>query len=78
MNCRFCGKSFNCGFDLRRHECEYCSLQDHNSSTESDSNSRYEHKQYKEKICGHWCIDPIQKQIMTTKDSSAVSGGYPQ
>ena len=35
MNCRFCGKSFNRGFNLRRHESEYCSLQDHNSSIES-------------------------------------------
>ena len=37
MNCRFCGKSFNRGFKLRRHECEYCPLQDHNSSIESGS-----------------------------------------
>ena len=37
MNCRFCGKSFNRGFNLRRHESEYCPLQDRNSSIESDS-----------------------------------------
>ena len=37
MNCRFCGKSFNRGFNLRRHESEYCPLQDHNSSIESGS-----------------------------------------
>ena len=35
MNCRFCGKSFNRGFNLRRHESEYCPLQDHISSIES-------------------------------------------
>ena len=34
MNCRFCGKSFNRGFNLRRYESEYCPLQDHNSSIE--------------------------------------------
>ena len=37
MNCRFCRKFFNCGFILRRHESEYCPLQDHNSSVESDT-----------------------------------------
>ena len=37
MNCRFCGKSLNRGFNLRRHESEYCPLQDHNSSIESGS-----------------------------------------
>ena len=37
MNCRFCGKSFKRGFNLRRHESEYCPLQDHNSSIESGS-----------------------------------------
>ena len=37
MNCRFCGKSFNRGFNLRRHESEYCPLRDHNSSIESGS-----------------------------------------
>ena len=37
MDCRFCGKSFNRGFNLRRHESEYCPLQDHNTSTESGS-----------------------------------------
>ena len=26
MNCGFCGKSFNRGFNLRRHENEYCPL----------------------------------------------------
>ena len=26
MNCRFCGKAFNRGFNLRRHENEYCPL----------------------------------------------------
>ena len=37
MNCRFCGKSFSRGFNLRRHKSEYCPLQDHNSSIESGS-----------------------------------------
>ena len=37
MNRRFFGKSFNNGFNLRRHESEYCPLQDHNSSIESGS-----------------------------------------
>ena len=37
MNCRFCGKSFNRGFNLRRHESEYCPLQDHNSLIETGS-----------------------------------------
>ena len=37
INCRFCGKSFNRGFNLRRHESEYCPLQDHSSSIESGS-----------------------------------------
>ena len=26
MNCKFCGKAFNPGFNLRRHENEYCPL----------------------------------------------------
>ena len=26
MNCKFCGKAFNRGFNLRRHENEYCPL----------------------------------------------------
>ena len=42
MNSRFCGKSFNRGFNLRGfnlrgHKSEYCPLQDHNSSIESGS-----------------------------------------
>ena len=37
MNCRFCGKSFNRGFNLRRHGSEYSPPQDHYSSTESGS-----------------------------------------
>ena len=28
MNCKFCGKAFNRGFNLRRHENEYCPLKD--------------------------------------------------
>ena len=38
MNSRFCGKFFSRGFNRRRHESEYCPLQDHNSSIESGSN----------------------------------------
>ena len=26
MNCKFCGKTFNRDFNLRRHEKEYCLL----------------------------------------------------
>ena len=26
MSCKFCGKAVNRGFNLRRHENEYCSL----------------------------------------------------
>ena len=26
MSCKFCGKAFNRGFNLRRHENEYCPL----------------------------------------------------
>ena len=26
MSCKFCGKSLNRGFNLRRHENEYCPL----------------------------------------------------
>ena len=26
MSCKFCGKAFNRGFNLRRHEKEYCPL----------------------------------------------------
>ena len=37
MNCRFCGKSFNRGFNLRRHESEYCPSQYYNSLIESGS-----------------------------------------
>ena len=37
MPCRFCGISFIRGYNLRRYESEYCPLQDHNSSVESDS-----------------------------------------
>ena len=42
----FAGKSFNRGFNLRRHESEYCPLQDHNSSIESgsDQSTGNEHK----------------------------------
>ena len=42
MNCRFCGNSFNRCFNLKRHESEYCPLQDHNSSIESGSDQSTE------------------------------------
>ena len=28
MSCKFCGKAFNRGFNLRRHEKQYCPLKD--------------------------------------------------
>ena len=43
MSCQFCGKQFNRGYNLRRHEKEYCSLgaQERNmSQTDSDSLER--------------------------------------
>ena len=49
MNYKFCGKSFNRGFNLRRHESECCPLPDHNSSIESGSDQCVEigtHKKY--------------------------------
>ena len=42
-SCKFCGKSFSRGFNLRRHEIEYCPLLEQNSdtsSTESDIDYR--------------------------------------
>ena len=38
MSCKFCGKAFNRGFNLRRHENEYCPLKSEDremSETES-------------------------------------------
>ena len=40
MSCKFCGKAFNRGFNLRRHKNEYCPLKDKEkemSETESQS-----------------------------------------
>ena len=31
MSCRFCGEVFSRGFNLHRHEKEYCSLKDRSS-----------------------------------------------
>ena len=43
MSCQFCGKQFNRGYNLRRHEKEYCPLgaQERNmSQADSDSQER--------------------------------------
>ena len=40
MSCKFCGKAFNLGVNLRRHENEYCTLKSEEremSETESQS-----------------------------------------
>ena len=49
MSCKFCGKVFNRGLNLRRHEREYCSLKDRSSQEmdfgndfSSDSTDRFE------------------------------------
>ena len=47
MSCKFCGKAFNRGFNLRRHENEYCPLKSEeremseteNQSSEDDASS---------------------------------------
>ena len=42
MNCSFCGKQFNRGFNLHRHENEFCSLRHHNQEqkmSHADSSS---------------------------------------
>ena len=47
INCKFCGKAFNRGFSLRRHENEYCPLkceeremsETENQSSEDDASS---------------------------------------
>jgi hypothetical protein len=43
MSCQFCGKQFNRGYNLRRHEKEYCPLREqvrNMSQTDSDSQER--------------------------------------
>ena len=43
MNCQFCGKQFNRGYNLRRHKKEYCPLREQErnmSQTDSDSQER--------------------------------------
>ena len=43
MSCQFCGKQFNRGYNLRRHEKEYCPLREQErdmSQTDSDSQER--------------------------------------
>ena len=52
MSCKFCGKKFNRGFNLRRHEQEYCAQKDperdmsetrsHVMDSEDDASSTYE------------------------------------
>jgi hypothetical protein len=41
MSCQFCGKQFNRGYNLRRHEKQYCQLgaQERNMS-QADSDSQ--------------------------------------
>ena len=40
MSCQFCGKQFNRGYNLRRHEKEHVSLERNMSQTDSDSQER--------------------------------------
>ena len=43
MSCQFFGKQFNRGYNLRRHEKEYCPLREQErdmSQTDSDSQER--------------------------------------
>ena len=43
MNCKFCGKVFNHGFNLRRHENDYCSLKNQERETfETESSQTME------------------------------------
>ena len=39
MSCKFCGKAFNCGFNLRRHENEYCPLKSEREMSETENQS---------------------------------------
>ena len=43
MSCQFCGRHFNRGYNLRRHEKEYCPIREQGrymSQTDSDSQER--------------------------------------
>ena len=40
MSCKFCGKTFNRGFNLRRHEKEYCPLKSEEREMPSETESQ--------------------------------------
>ena len=40
MSCKYCGKVFNRGFNLRRHDKEYCPHRDQEEMSQSEANSQ--------------------------------------